>query len=89
MSIREITGRLTDAKNQVTQATAAGGQCAKTIAEAASLVRKVLDGVEDKTLADGIAERSKAVGDEFTAVASVNAGIDKAIRNYQAIGTGR
>ena len=87
MSIRELTGRLTDAKRQVAQASTVGGHCATTATEAAELVRTVLDGVQDKTLADAILGQSHAVAQQFSGAVSVSVGIDRTIRNLQAVGT--
>lgn len=87
MSIRELTGRLNDAKRQVAQASTVGGHSAATANEAAELVRTVLDGVQDKTLADAISGQAEAVGKQFTSAVSVSAGIDRTIRNLQAVGT--
>jgi hypothetical protein len=87
MSVREIVGRLTDAKNQIIQVKSIGDHSAATVAEAAHLVNRVLDGVQDKTLGTAIAEQSKAVADEFTQVLGLAPRIDDAIRKHRAIGS--
>jgi len=90
MSIRVIVSRLTDAKNQMMQSKAAATSTASGLAEASNLVRKVLDGVQDKGLPDALTAHGETITNVFNGAAAVGAnGVDNAIRNFQAIGSGR
>jgi hypothetical protein len=88
VSVREVVGRLTDAKHQIVRLKAVGDASGATVAEAAALVDRVLDGVSDKKLPDAITVQGKAVADEFAGALALTVAIDEAIRKYQAIGAG-
>src|SRR4051794_32184675 len=88
VSVRDVVGRLADAKHQIVRIKSVGDSAAGTVAEAGALVNRVLDGVQDSKLADAITVQAKAVTDEFAGVLGLNAAIDDAIRRYQAIGAG-
>jgi|RhiMetdeSRZDD1v2_1073273.scaffolds.fasta_scaffold477635_4 NAD(P)-dependent dehydrogenase (short-subunit alcohol dehydrogenase family) len=89
MSVREIVGRLMEAKNQLGQARTIGVQSAATLAEARAAVDAVLDAVQDKTLSNAIAAKAKAIEDEFNGIEVLFREIDLTIQRTQAIGGGR
>jgi len=89
MSVREIVGRLTDAKNKLTQAKAAGTAVAMTVSEAKAPVDNALDGVQDKSLGDDIAKHAQAISAEIAGIDGLLKGIDTTIQRAQGIGTQR
>jgi hypothetical protein len=89
MSVREIIGRLTDAKRQLGQARTIGVQAAGTVAEAKAAVDSVLDSVQNKGLSDAIAVKAKAITDEFAGLEAQCKSLDAAIQRVQQIGSRR
>ena len=89
MSVREIVGRLTDAKNRLAQARNAGTAVARAVQEAKGPVDKALDGVQDKGLGDDIARHAEAISTEVSGIDGLIRGVDSAIQRAQGIGSQR
>jgi hypothetical protein len=86
VSIREIVGRLIDAKTHVIQAKAIGDQTVARISEATHLVDRVLDDVQDKGLSGALTGKARDMASEFDGVMGLTRGIDTAIQRAQGIG---
>jgi F0F1-type ATP synthase membrane subunit b/b' len=89
MSVREIVGRLTDAKAQLAQVRLLTGQLTANMTEARSLLDTVLDDAQSRALSTAIAAQGKAIQDELQGTDALTAGIDATIRRVQGIGSGR
>jgi len=86
MSVREIVGRLTEAKNKLAQAKGAGTAVAKAVSEAKVPVDSALDGTPDRNLGDDIAKQAEAISAEVAGIDGLIRGIDNAIQRAQGIG---
>jgi len=89
MSVREIVGRLTEAKTKLGQAKAAGAAVATAVSEAKAPVDAALDGVPDKNLGDDIAQHAQAITTDVAGIDGLVKGIDTAIQRAQGIGSQR
>ncbi len=86
MSVREVIGRLTDAKTQLAQVKLLTRQLTADMTEARSLVDTVLDDAQGRAFSAAIAARSKAIQDELEGTDALVAGIDATIQRVQGIG---
>jgi hypothetical protein len=89
MSVRELVGQLTEAKTTLTQAKAAGNGVEKAVTEARTTVDSALDGVQDKTLGDGITQHAQGIAAEIAGIDGLITAIDTAVQRARGIGSQR
>jgi F0F1-type ATP synthase membrane subunit b/b' len=89
MSVREIIGRLTEAKSKLTSAQQAAANAATQIGQAEESVKRVLDGAQANALVTQIEIHKQKILDGMKGIEPLKAEIDKAITRAQAIGSGR
>jgi len=88
MSVREIIGRLTEAKAKLSAAQQAAGNAATQIGQAEESVKRALDGAAANALVTQIEVHKQAILDGMKSIEPLKAEIDKAIQQAQAIGRG-
>jgi len=86
MSVREMIGRLTEAKTKLAQARQTGAAVAKAVADAREPVDRALDGTPDRNLGDDIARQAEAISTEVAGIDGLIKGVDAAIQRAQGIG---
>lgn len=86
MSVRQMIAQLTEAKNQLQRAKAAGAAVATTVLEARAAIDTALDGVQDKTLGDDITKHADAFTTELAGIDGLTRGIENTIQRTQGIG---
>jgi hypothetical protein len=86
MTVREVIGRLTIVRNDLPRITQAGMSAQSTLNRAVQLINSVLDGVQDKSLAEDIAKHGRAVAAACASAESAQRDIDTAIQRFLHIG---
>jgi hypothetical protein len=89
MSVREIIGRLTEAKSKLTSAQQAAANAATQIGQAEESVKRALDGAQAEALVTQIEANKQKILDGMKGLESLKGELDKAIQRAQAIGRGR
>lgn len=86
MSVRIITARLSQVRNDLPHLQQQAKTAEAALGEAARLISSVLDGVSDKTLAGDISKHGAAITAAVATSQSAAGDLDATIRAFQSIG---
>ncbi len=86
MSVGQITARLDNAKADLRAIPQASASAVSALNEASALVRSVLDGVSDKTLANDIANHGPAITAAYQSAQAAANPLDETIARFRSVG---